>query len=56
MDLWEYKKASVDQDPDNWGANGKNVLWLDEVDANAFWHDVFLPSVARADEVCPINV
>lgn len=56
VDLWEYKKAGVDQDPESWGSNGKNVLWLEQVDAKAFWHEIFLPAVARADEVCPINV
>ncbi|GAA5859769.1 hypothetical protein JCM5353_004528 [Sporobolomyces roseus] len=55
VDLWDYKADSLDHDPSNWGRNGKNVLVLDSVDVGAFWKDVFLKTVERADQLVPIN-
>ncbi|ORY64626.1 Inosine/uridine-preferring nucleoside hydrolase domain-containing protein [Leucosporidium creatinivorum] len=54
VDLWEYKKEQVDQDPSNWGRKGKNVLILEEVDVPAFYK-LFLEAVDAADKVCPIG-
>ncbi|TNY24642.1 Inosine/uridine-preferring nucleoside hydrolase domain-containing protein [Rhodotorula diobovata] len=51
VDLWDYKKAPED----TWGRDGKNVFVLEEVDTQAFWREVFLETVARADEVVPVN-
>ena len=47
----QYKKAPED----TWGRDGKNVFVLEEVDTQAFWREVFLETVARADEVVPVN-
>ncbi|BGP40298.1 Uridine nucleosidase 1 [Rhodotorula kratochvilovae] len=55
VDLWDYKKDVLDPSESNWGRDGKNVFVLEEVDVGAFWRDVFLETVARADEVVPIN-
>ncbi|KAI5478718.1 hypothetical protein MNV49_004643 [Pseudohyphozyma bogoriensis] len=55
VDLWEYKKDSVDQSEDNWGRTGKNVYILESVDVEKFWKDVFLKAVDKADQVCAIN-
>ncbi|GAA5833486.1 hypothetical protein JCM9279_001540 [Rhodotorula babjevae] len=55
VDLWEYQKATLDNDEGNWGRNGKNVFILEEVDAAAFWRDVFLETVRAADAVAPVN-
>ncbi|GAA5824143.1 hypothetical protein JCM3770_001407 [Rhodotorula araucariae] len=55
VDLWGYKKDELDRSESNWGRDGRNVFVLEEVDVAAFWRDVFLETVARADEVAPIN-
>mgnify|MGYP007026582270 CR=1 FL=1 len=51
----QYKKASLHDDESNWGRDGKNVFILEEVDAPAFWRDVFLETVRAADAVVPVN-
>ncbi|GAA5975883.1 hypothetical protein JCM11641_002828 [Rhodosporidiobolus odoratus] len=56
VDIWEYKKDEIDQDPNNWGRKGKNVFVVEEVDVAAFWRDVFLKTVKKADEVVRVNV
>ncbi|KAM0749924.1 uridine nucleosidase [Meredithblackwellia eburnea MCA 4105] len=54
VDLWEYQRATIDQSEDNWGRNGKNVFVLETLEVQTFWK-LFLETVGKADEVCPIS-
>ncbi|GAA5920557.1 hypothetical protein JCM1841_005727 [Sporobolomyces salmonicolor] len=55
VDLWNYRHSQLDEDPSNWGPDGKNVFVLEEVDVYKFWMDVFLKAVENADRVAPVN-
>ncbi|GAA6034119.1 hypothetical protein JCM8097_000705 [Rhodosporidiobolus ruineniae] len=55
VDLWDYKRDSLDHSPENWGRDGKNVLVLERVDVAAFWRDIFLRVVDSADAIVPVN-
>lgn len=49
VDLWDYQKAD-----DSWGRTGKNCIVAESLNVDGFFK-LFLESIARCDEVSPLN-